>query len=329
MKKLCFIIPYFGKLPNYFQLFLNSCEANENYNWLIFTDSTEIYNYPKNVKKINMEFSILRELVQSKFNFPIKLSSPKKLCDYKPAFGFIFENYIKNYDYWGHCDIDTIMGNLNDFIPQLLKKNYDKIFTLGHFILYKNSFENNRRFMKKYNGVELFKHSFSTESITVFDENYQNDTNVNSIFVEDNAKVFQEDFSFNVKVTPTRFTRIVYNSHLKKSITYTTPKELLMIHSNDGLFEFYIKNNKLKKREFMYIHLQQRLMRANMNFLKDAYTFSIIPNGFYKLKMVPQTIDEFKRTRKRTLNIHRMRLIIKWKLLKFKNKIRTDMRKIQ
>ncbi|WP_368731163.1 DUF6625 family protein [Lacticaseibacillus paracasei] len=37
MKKCCFVIPYFGNFPNYFQLFLNSCKKNPHYDWLFFT----------------------------------------------------------------------------------------------------------------------------------------------------------------------------------------------------------------------------------------------------------------------------------------------------
>ena len=36
MEKVVFIIPYFGKFNNYFQLFLNSCAYNKKFEWLIF-----------------------------------------------------------------------------------------------------------------------------------------------------------------------------------------------------------------------------------------------------------------------------------------------------
>lgn len=49
MYKKIFIVPYFGKFPNYFQLILNSCEKNSDFNWLIITDIEGEYNYPKNV----------------------------------------------------------------------------------------------------------------------------------------------------------------------------------------------------------------------------------------------------------------------------------------
>lgn len=324
MKKVCFIVPYFGKLPNYFQLFLESCSINKNYEWLIITDDKSQYNYPKNVRQVEMSFEELKKVISSKFDFEIRLNTPRKLCDYKPAYGFIFEKYLTGYEYWGHCDIDTIMGNLDDFLTPLLEKNYDKIFTLGHFILYKNTLDNNRRFMKKYKGNLLFKNSFTTDRITVFDENYQNDSNVNSIFINDGAKVFQGDFSFNVKVTPTKFTRIVYDNNLKKPIVYKTPKKILMIHTDEGLFELYIDNNKLRKKEFLYIHLQQRLMKVHMDVQQGVHNFSIVPNGFYKLNKIPVDIDDFKKTKKKTLNIHRIRLILKWKLLRIKKFIQGD-----
>lgn len=60
-KKICFIIPYFGNFKNYFQLFLNSCRLNSDINWLIITDNKDEYDYPKNVKRIELGFNDLRK----------------------------------------------------------------------------------------------------------------------------------------------------------------------------------------------------------------------------------------------------------------------------
>ena len=43
MKKAAIILPYFGTLPNYFQIFLNSCSYNNCFDFIIFTDQ----NYEK------------------------------------------------------------------------------------------------------------------------------------------------------------------------------------------------------------------------------------------------------------------------------------------
>ena len=50
MKSICYIIPYFGHLPDNFNLWLISCKVNSTVNWLIYTDDKTSYDYPENVK---------------------------------------------------------------------------------------------------------------------------------------------------------------------------------------------------------------------------------------------------------------------------------------
>ena len=50
MKKVAYVIPYFGKFPKGFDLFLMSCRNNPTIDWLIFTDDHTSYEYPSNVK---------------------------------------------------------------------------------------------------------------------------------------------------------------------------------------------------------------------------------------------------------------------------------------
>ena len=95
--KVTFLIPYFGKLPNYFDLFLKSCKYNGGgYRWIVFTDDKTIHNWPDNVSCVFMTFDELKERIQSKFDFEIKITEPHKLCDYKPAYGYIFEEYLED-----------------------------------------------------------------------------------------------------------------------------------------------------------------------------------------------------------------------------------------
>lgn len=42
MSKCTFIIPYYGNFPNYFQLFLNSCKYNSDFEWLILPTITKV-----------------------------------------------------------------------------------------------------------------------------------------------------------------------------------------------------------------------------------------------------------------------------------------------
>ena len=147
MKKIL-ILPYFGKFNNYFNLWLDSCKYNNDIDWLIITDN-HINQISNNIKVINKTFEDLKSYIQKKFNFKINLETPYKLCDYKPYYGYIFEEYIKGYDFWGYCDCDLIFGDINKFIIQDIFDKYDKIFRRGHLSFIRNN---------KYINTNFFKH---------------------------------------------------------------------------------------------------------------------------------------------------------------------------
>lgn len=203
MKKCVLILPYFGKFNNYFQLFLNSCAYNKNYHWLIITDSLQSFMYPVNCTVVRMSFNECKEHIQDKFDFEIRLEKPYKLCDYKPAYGYIFEEYIYDYDYWGHCDNDIIFGDMSKFLNHLLEQDFDKLFAAGHLTLYKNTPENNRCFMNNLNGEKSYKTVYQSDEIFAFDEDFQN-FNVHRIFQQQGKHVYGEDFSLNPYIFTSR-----------------------------------------------------------------------------------------------------------------------------
>ena len=43
MKSICYIVPYFGKLPSNFQIWLQTCSKNETIDLMIFTDDKTEY----------------------------------------------------------------------------------------------------------------------------------------------------------------------------------------------------------------------------------------------------------------------------------------------
>ena len=94
-KKCCFIIPYFGKLPKSFSVFLKTCATNPDFNWLLLTDDKQSFKYPSNVQVEYVSLQDVAKLADSKFGFHVKLDEAYKLCDFKPAYGYIFEEYIK------------------------------------------------------------------------------------------------------------------------------------------------------------------------------------------------------------------------------------------
>lgn len=301
--KCCFIIPYFGKLPDSFSVFLKSCKWNPEFTWLLITDDESKFNYPDNVKKVYMTFDDLRKLVDKKLGFHVALEKAYKLCDLKPAYGLVFEEYIKNYDFWGHCDIDTVIGKIKDFITDDMLESYDKLFCMGHFILYKNSIENNKIFMNKHNGRYVYKDVLKNPNPCWFDEEWNGDCNINQIFIAAGKKVLKVDWSANFNVKMQRFSReiLVYNNTTGK-FTHASEgyKDALYYWYKGGIYRADIENNKLNKEEYLYLHFQWRNMKVAPSIL-DAECFKIVPNAFLPLEEPPQTVSEFKKIRRWTI----------------------------
>lgn len=67
-----------------------------------------------------------------------------KLCDLKPFYGFIHEDILKQYDFWGYGDNDLVYGNLEVLTSDNMLSSYDVITTMseriaGHFAIFRNN----------------------------------------------------------------------------------------------------------------------------------------------------------------------------------------------
>ena len=134
-----------GDYPWYFPYFLHSCRYNSTIDILIFTNNTDIgFNLPANVKLIPYSIEQFKVDAAKKLGFEVNVESGYKLCDFKPAYGFIFSDWIKDYDFWGYCDVDVIFGNIRSFMTDELLNEYDIIsarhdYLTGCFALYRNN----------------------------------------------------------------------------------------------------------------------------------------------------------------------------------------------
>ena len=126
------ILSYYGKFPNYFPLWLKSAGANPSFTFMIFTDNDmSSYNIPSNVHVHSMTLEEIRARAARHLDFEPVLNVPYKLCDYKPMYGLIFEDYLCGYDFWGHVDPDIIWGDLGHFITDYLLSKYTRLFRRG------------------------------------------------------------------------------------------------------------------------------------------------------------------------------------------------------
>lgn len=171
LKKIIIIITYYGKFPWYANYFFHSCKFNPSIDFLIITDNEKPLNLSENIKFENIELEQISKIAAKKLNLLINIKTPYKLCDFKPAYGFLFNNYIKEYDFWGHGDLDVIYGNIRNFITDDILNNNDIItineyFLSGAFTLFKNTKKTNELFFQSRD----FKKVFTEDRNFSFDE---------------------------------------------------------------------------------------------------------------------------------------------------------------
>lgn len=297
-KKVCMIICYFGKLPNYFELWLNSCKYNETIDFFLITDDKSEYNLPKNVQIKYYTLEELKTKIQEKLKIKISLESSYKLCDYKVTYGEIFSEFLKNYDYWGHCDLDIIFGDLKKYLNHIDIDKYDKIFSPGHFTLYRNNMRINESYklLMDSKGEAVYKDVFSKEESFFFDEWGKNGEGILNFWIKNKEFKIYIDKSVvaDISIKYNKLIPIKYN----KLIPLKNKEEHIFRWSNhDGVSKldgYYIEDGKLKKREYMYIHLQKRKMKYMNKYDNNYNEFLIVPNKFI-INVELNNIMDFKK----------------------------------
>lgn len=159
---ICIIIPYYGGWPSYFKLFLKSCSFNTGVvDYLFFTDITPPNEYPSNVHFQKLSLNDFNHLASRKLDLAINVTSPYKLCDFRPAYGLIFSEFLQEYNYWGHGDEDVILGDVSGILGSVIESDFDVIslreeWTSGSFCLYKNNHKVNVLFQSSISYPAVF-----------------------------------------------------------------------------------------------------------------------------------------------------------------------------
>lgn len=257
--KVALIIAYFGKLPEYNYLFIDSC-LNQPFDLLFFTDQQ--LTERDNIKVFQMNFIDFKELIQKKFSFQIKMNQPYKFVDFQPAIGYIFEKYLNEYEFWGHCDNDQIMGDFSKYITNDLLSNYDKLYRCGHLTLYRNSYENNRIFMKE-SGMSYIE-AFTNEYNFVFDEieGIQRKYELLGIPTYQNNDFFDLSFKYH---------------HLKRvykglDLNSINSEYQVFYFENGCVYRGYINSNdEVEIEEGLYLHFQKRNPKIKISNNRRGY----------------------------------------------------------
>jgi hypothetical protein len=174
--KIALIQVWIGKIPDYFWFHYETTKNLKNIVFFFFTDQ-DLELTAKNYFVHKIDKNNIEKKLSIILGYNFKLLNNKKTCDLKASYGDLFYDYIKDYDYFGCYDIDTLFGDINKFINPYLGE-YDFISTAdevfhnrlsGPFLLMKNTQE----IRKLYQGQE-FIICFQNPDVECFEESFIN-----------------------------------------------------------------------------------------------------------------------------------------------------------
>lgn len=208
-KSVAIITCWYGPYPWYFPYFIHSCSYNQTVDFFIITDNNvTIPNKTENVKIIYKTLDEIKAIASEKLGFTVNINYPYKLCDFKPAYGFLFPEIIEGYNFWGQSDLDIICGDIRAFITDEMLKVYDFIslrhdYTSGCFALYRN----NEKMKTLFKRSKYYEIVFSNSKHFCFDE---------CNFVWDELTEGKSIFDLNTEIES--FTHIVRAAEIKNEI---------------------------------------------------------------------------------------------------------------
>ena len=271
MNKVCVIGVYFGKLPNYFPLWMKSAKSNKEIDFLIFGDNR--LQDEENIKFHYLEWADLKSRAEKVLGYVPALEKPYKCCDYKPLYGLLFADHVKHYEFWGHCDFDLIFGDLAFFFKQEKIDDYDRFLALGHLSLYRNTLQVNQRYKIK-NEYMSEAQVFTSNKIFVFDEI----PGMTQTYIENGWPLYAKRIFADITHMYKRFRLSDYYFLDKKVKNY---KHQVFYWEKGKIYRAFIENGELQKEEYLYMHFKKRPNFEITSDLLNADSFYITPNGFF------------------------------------------------
>lgn len=270
MYKIGLISCYFGELKPEFYLWLNSCGYNKTIDFLFVTDQEIRADIcPPNVKIMHTTLKYIKDAADRIFNFDVELSTPYKLCDYKVAYGLIFREELKQYDFWGYCDSDMVLGNIRKYITDEILEGYDKILPLGHLSIYRNTDEINRRFMECPDIMD-YHEVFSSPRIYQFDET----PGIYAMYKKRGWRMLEYiPFLDIVSGYNQRLTKYVYAKRMYGVQVQNHTQQIFCFARGEIIEKYRNKKNALCEHRYIYIHSSKRHYQCPYNAIPKQYVF--------------------------------------------------------
>lgn len=287
--KIAIIVTWFGPLPSYFDAWLTSAEANTDIDFLLFFDH-EIRSCADNIKVhlTTMEDEIAR--ISRNLNESITIKNSYKFCDLRAFFGLGYQEYLKDYDFWGYCDIDLVFGNIRHFITDEKLEKYDRFYQYGHLSIFRNVDRINRLYDLPggiYSRDEIFRGIAKTTPEEYF--------GINRICMKNHIRWYtKSDFADFC---------IWYPDRLDIEHGVKNYSEQIFVWHEGRAYQLYKENNEIKENEFVYMHWQKRKPNIQGSINSESYLV-ITPKGIFAQEN-PPGVDLFQYNKDISANIRK------------------------
>jgi hypothetical protein len=258
LSSIALVITYLGSFPKCFAAWAKTAAANPSVDFLIFADHVDegkaMAGGAANLHFYPMDLVAFNAKANQVLGMSCVVGAAYKLCDYKPVYGLIYADALKDYDFWGYCDIDLLFGDIRHFLTEDRLANTDRFYHFGHFTLYRNSKEINQHIfdsvptkdvhfqtlLKVPNKPSVDYHDFFSSKVEYgFDEVMMNPIAKNAQFKQydgysDYRDIYYADFPFHTETNLDGADPIYFhwqNGHLfVQSVKQTTEAEILYCH---------------------------------------------------------------------------------------------------
>jgi hypothetical protein len=286
-------MPYFGALPNYFQLYLDSLERNADYlSVLLLTDlDLAKYRMPENIIVAPTSISDLRKnsarLIETELGTSLRsdclLKQPYKLCDFRILYPELFREIgechgVTSEDFVGWGDCDVIYGRFSDFLD--LRGDYEVI---GGFHGHLTAFRNTVSFRKLFKTIENLPKLLVDDKSHIVDETAFRGPLLD-LLAKRQGKLFYTNRYF-CDIVPECFFGLFRPDYAQRPRNffdaYNPTKDIdHLYYDREGRLTVVYEN--LDSRQAMYCHLQKRAMSINFDRYENGYyirenTFSLPP----------------------------------------------------
>lgn len=271
------ICVYFGRFPSYSSLFFKSAGSNSDVSFLIFTDQTPPPFLPANIRFVRMGAPAFEELASRKLGQIMRLHSTRKLCDYKPAYGLIFSDYICRSIYWGHIDMDIVWGNISRFMQEPMAGGVQVISADGRRLsgpltIYENTPQLCNLFRKI---PDVFNKLNSGKSFDLDEKDFD------SVIKSSGLSLLARGFDVRAEISPEELREFVADDYAYRQIidgmelTSTTGRRLPAFWRSGEVWNCLpsVKANRIRLINSIFLHLTA----AKVSFRVDLENDLILP----------------------------------------------------